>query len=235
MKKSGLLVIIPAYNEEECIVQTVRHLTAVLPDVDYVVVNDGSSDATLSLCRENGCRCIDLPINVGLAHAVKSGMIYAYREGYDYALQFDADGQHDARYIRPLLEKMQREDLDVAIGSRFLKAKMPVSMRTIGARMIRGLIRLFSGQTLTDPTSGMRLYNRRMIRTFATRTNMTPEPDTVSYLIKCGARVADVPVVMHERAAGESMFSFGRSVRYMVHMFFSLCFVQLFRKKDIKL
>lgn len=235
MTVKKLLVIIPAYNEEKCIVQTVQHLKAVLPDVDYVVINDGSSDATSALCRENGYRCIDLPVNVGLAYAVKCGMIYAHREGYEYAMQFDADGQHDANYIQPLLEAMQRENLDVAIGSRFLNAEMPVNMRMVGSRMIRGLIRLFSGQTLTDPTSGMRMYNRRMIRAYATMANMTPEPDTISYLIRCGVRVADVPAVMHERTAGESMFSFYSSARYMVHMFFSLCFVQLFRKKDIKL
>lgn len=99
MTVKKLLVIIPAYNEEKCIVQTVQHLKAVLPDVDYVVINDGSSDATSALCRENGYRCIDLPVNVGLAYAVKCGMIYAHREGYEYAMQFDADGQHDANYI----------------------------------------------------------------------------------------------------------------------------------------
>lgn len=235
MKKEKLLVIVPAHNEEESIVTTVEHLKKEMPEADYIVINDGSTDDTPTLCRKNGYPCIDLPINVGLAYAVKCGMIYAFREGYDYALQFDADGQHDAHYIRPLLDAMRSDGLDVAIGSRYLEAEMPVTMRTIGARMIRGLIRLFSGKTLTDPTSGMRMYSRRVMHTFATRTNMTPEPDTISYLIRCGCRVAEVPVIMHERTAGKSMFSFYNSARYMVHVLFSLCFVQLFRKKDIEL
>ena len=92
MKENSLLIIIPAFNEEASIVETVRGLKEGLPDADYVVINDGSTDDTSALCRKNGYHCIDLPINVGLAYAVKCGMVYARRKGYDYAIQFDADG-----------------------------------------------------------------------------------------------------------------------------------------------
>lgn len=232
MNQGKLLVVIPAHNEEESLETTVRQLMGTVPGVDFVVVNDGSTDATGEICRSRGFRCIDLPVNVGLSHAIKCGMVYANNGGYSYVLQFDADGQHDARYISEMLEQLQHEDCDIVIGSRFLAQPMPLNARTIGARILSALIRLVSGQRLTDPTSGMRMYSSRMIRLFAVQTNMNPEPDTLSYLIKCGVRVKELPVVMHERQGGKSMFSLVSSVEYMVRTAFSLCFVQVFRKKD---
>ncbi len=231
MNQGKLLVIIPAHNEEESLESTVSQIMQAAPDIDFVVVNDGSTDSTGDICRSRGFRCIDLPVNVGLSHAVKCGMVYAMQHGYEFAMQFDADGQHDARFIAPMLEMAKRENCDIVIGSRFLEASMPMSFRMLGSRVIRGLIQLMTGFRMTDPTSGMRIYNRNMIRLFAVMSNMNPEPDTISYLIRCGARVREVPVIMHERSCGQSMFSLYYSIEYMARVAFSLCFVQLFRKK----
>jgi len=232
MDNKQVLIIIPAFNEEDNIAKTIMHLLEHMPDAEYIVVNDGSTDATSKICHQKGYPCIDLPINVGLSHAIKCGMVYAYRNGYRYAVQFDADGQHDASYIVPLAQMAQQEDCDIVIGSRFLNKKMPFTMRMMGSRMIIGLIRLVSGQRLCDPTSGLRIYNEKMIRLFATMSNMNPEPDTVSFLIKCGAKVREIPVEMHDRVAGKSMFSVISSMEYMTKMIFALCFVQMFRRKD---
>ena len=149
------LVIIPAYNEEENIVRVVENLKNNYPMYDYVVINDGSSDDTARLCRRKGYELVDLPVNLGLAGAFQTGLKYAWRKGYDYAIQFDADGQHRAEYIAPMLEKIQ-EGYDIVIGSRFVTEKKPHSLRMIGSRLMAVATRLTTGQKGEAPTSGRR-------------------------------------------------------------------------------
>lgn len=226
------LVIIPAYNEEGSIVRTVQPFLEPSCPYDYIVVNDGSFDRTGEICREQGYHTLDLKINVGLSYAVKAGMRYAFEHGYRYAVQFDGDGQHDIRYIGVLLQPVVENRCDIAIGSRFLTARPRFTMRTLGGRIISLAVRLSCGKRLTDPTSGMRLYNRRLIELYAKGPNIHPEPETLGYLIRCGVRVMEVPVEMHERTNGESKFSFGSSIAYMIKAICSLVFIQWFRKKE---
>ena len=226
-----LLIIIPAYNEEESIEQVVENLTQNYPQYDYVVVNDGSRDKTAALCREKGYHLVDQPINLGLSGAFQTGMKYAYLNGYDAALQFDADGQHLPEYIKPMAEKLC-EGYDIVIGSRFAKKRKPFSARMVGSFLISLAIRLTTGKKITDPTSGMRMYGRRMIFEFATQMNRTPEPDTISYLIRCGAKAAEVQVEMAERTAGESYLNFANSIKYMLRMGISILLIQQFRGKE---
>ena len=157
-----LLVIIPAYNEEENIVPVVDYLKKNYPQFDYVVVNDGSRDHTADLCRENGYRLVNLPVNLGLAGAVQAGMKYAMQHGYDAALQFDADGQHRPEYIQLMLERLN-QGFDIVIGSRFVTEKKELTLRMLGSFLISNAIRLTTGKMIKDPTSGMRIYNRRML------------------------------------------------------------------------
>lgn len=131
-----LLVIIPAYNEEESIAATVDELTAELPKIDYVVVNDGSKDSTEHICLEHGYNYVSLPVNSGLTVGFQTGMKYALRNGYDYALQFDADGQHIPEYISKMLDLAIAEDADIVIGSRFANKCKEVSARMLGSRII---------------------------------------------------------------------------------------------------
>lgn len=119
---SNLLIVIPAYNEEKNIERVVNLLTGSYPQFDYVIINDGSKDKTAEICRRNGYRMVDLPVNLGLAGAFQTGLKYAYRHGYEYAIQFDGDGQHRPEYIKPMLDKIQ-EGYDIVIGSRFLTEK----------------------------------------------------------------------------------------------------------------
>ena len=224
------LVIIPAYNEEENIVRVVENLKNNYPMYDYIVINDGSADGTARICRERGSELVDLPVNLGLAGAFQTGLKYAYRKGYDYAIQFDADGQHRPEFIGPMLEKI-REGYDIVIGSRFVTEKKPHSMRMLGSNLISAAMKLTTGRRVKDPTSGMRMFNKKMIAEFALNLNYGPEPDTVSYLLKQGATIAEVQVEMDERIAGESYLNMTKAMMYMLRMLLSILFIQNFRKR----
>ena len=226
-----LLIVIPAYNEEENIVRVVDDLTRRFPQYDYVVVNDGSRDKTAALCRAHGYRLIDLPVNLGLAGAFQTGLRYAADNGYDCAMQLDADGQHRPEYIPAMLEELV-DGADIVIGSRFLTVKKPKTLRMVGSYIISWSIRLTTGRAICDPTSGMRLFNRAMVEEFAQNLNYGPEPDTISYLIKNGAAVKEVQVEMGERIAGHSYLTMMKSVQYMVKMAISILLIQWFRKRD---
>ena len=226
-----LLIVIPAHNEEASIVAVVRDLIDNYPQYDYVVVNDGSRDKTAALCRQNGFNLIDLPVNLGLAGAFQTGLRYAAEHGYDCAMQMDADGQHKPEYIAEMLAALE-DGSDIVIGSRFLTVKKPKTLRMAGSYIISWSIRLTTGRAICDPTSGMRMFNRAMVQEFAENLNYGPEPDTISYLIKNGAKVKEVQVKMGERTAGQSYLTFWRSVQYMVKMSVSILLIQWFRKRD---
>ena len=225
---TDVLVIIPAYNESANIETVVGRLNSICPDYNYVVVNDGSTDSTAEICRRCGFNLLDLPVNLGLAGGFQAGLRYAARYGYRYAIQIDGDGQHRPEYIRSMKEKMD-EGYDIVIGSRFVGEKKPFTMRMIGSRMIEFAIRLTTGKKIQDPTSGMRMFSRRMIEMFAEGLNFGPEPDTVSYLIRKGAKVAEVPVKMDERMGGVSYLTPLKSASYMIKMLVSILVIQGFR------
>lgn len=225
-----VLVIIPAYNEEGSIEKVVDNLKKNYSNFDYVIVNDGSKDQTKKICEEKGYNLIDLPINLGLAGGFRAGMKYAYKRGYKYAVQFDADGQHRPEYIGKMKEMSDR-GIDIVIASRFVDEKKPFSMRMLGSRLISGAIKVTTGKKINDPTSGMRMFNSRMIKECATNINYGPEPDTVSFLIKNGASVAEVQASMDERTTGESYLNAFKSISYMVRMLLSILVIQNFRKR----
>ena len=225
-----ILLVIPSYNEEKNIQTVVGELERDFPELDYIVVNDGSTDRTAEICRENGYRLLDLPVNLGLAGCFQAGMKYAYKKGYRYAIQFDGDGQHRPEFIDAMRKKMD-EGYDIVIGSRFVDSPKDFSPRMVGSRLIAGAIRLTTGVRIADPTSGMRMFNREMIQEFALRLNYGPEPDTISFLVQQGARVAEVPVKIAERLAGESYLKPLVAAKYMVRMLISILFIQNFRKR----
>lgn len=227
---SELLIVIPAYNEEENIENVVTFIIENYSQYDYVVVNDGSRDRTAEICREKGYELLDLPVNLGLAGAFQTGLKYAYEKGYSYAIQFDADGQHRPEFIGRMLEEIKK-GYDIVIGSRFVENKKGKSLRMLGSKMITVAIKLTTGVRISDPTSGMRMFSRAMIREFSQNLNYGPEPDTISYLVKNGARVSEVQVKMEERQAGESYLNLVTSVKYMVKMLMSILFIQNFRKR----
>ena len=225
---NDILVIIPAFNEEMNITFVAENLIRNHPDLDYVIVNDGSQDRTAEICRRHSYHMLDLPVNLGLAGAFQAGMRYACEKGYRYAVQFDGDGQHRAEYIVPMREKMD-EGYDIVIASRFVTEKKPHSLRMIGSRLIAAAIFLTTGQKINDPTSGMRMYNEKMIRIFAKKINYAPEPDTLSLLMRHGAKTAEIQAVMDLRAGGVSYLTPFVAVNYMVRTLISILFIQRFR------
>ena len=227
-----LLVVIPAYNEEASLPSTVRELRAKAPETEFVVVNDGSGDRTAEICRREGYPLLDLSTNLGLTGAFQTGVRYAYEAGYDAVMQLDADGQHDPAFIRPMAEKMEKEGLDLVLGSRFLTEKRNRSLRMAGNALIEGAVRLTTGKRVTDPTCGMRIYGRRVMKHMAYAASARPEPDTVAFLIRCGARTGEYPVSVREREAGVSYLSLGKSIRYMAQMGMNIFVLQWVLKKE---
>ncbi len=228
---SDVLIIIPAYNEEANIERVVDHLVQNFPQYDYVIVNDGSRDRTGEICRRRGYNFLDLPVNLGLAGAFQAGIRYAYKKDYECAIQLDGDGQHRPDFIGDMKKKMD-DGYDIVIGSRFINEKKPMTMRMLGSNLLEFAIRLTTGADIKDPTSGMRMFSRKMIREFAMGLNYGPEPDTVSYLVKQGAKVAEVPVIMDERISGTSYLTPIRAAKYMAQMLVSIFLIQNFRTRS---
>lgn len=226
-----VLLIIPAYNEAENISRVMDELSKWEEEYEYIVINDGSKDATREVCEKNNYNYLDMPINVGLAETFRTGMKYAVRYGYTMAIQYDGDGQHDPKYIKDMISRMQQTDADVVIGSRFVKDKRCKSFRNFGSYIIQVLIGLTTKVKIKDPTSGMRLYSSHVMRFLADEINMSPEPDTIAYLMLSGFKVEEVSVRMRERQAGISYLNFGNSIRYMLNVCISLIFIQRLRRK----
>lgn len=221
-----LLIIIPAYNEAESLKGVIERLRSTCPQYDYIIVNDGSTDGTMELCEENNYNIINHTANEGLSGAIHTGMKYAIENGYDAALQFDADGQHLPEYIDGMLKTMEETDCDIVIASRFYKEKMPFRMRTLGGKMISAAIHRTTDKIITDPTSGMRLYKRNILRVFAENERFAPEPDTLAFLIRVGADIREVQVKMNERRYGQSYLSPVNATKYMIRILSSILIFQ---------
>lgn len=222
-------MVIPAYNEEASIRNTVEGLKEICPEYDYIVINDGSTDSTLEVCLENGYPTLNLPMNLGLYGAFQAGVRYAYQEGYSWVLQFDGDGQHPAESIPEMMERASVGDCDIVIGSRYVDDKIGWAPRQIGGRLISLCIFIVTGRKIHDPTSGMRLFGRKIIKKIASQMNVNPEPDTLAALMKDGFRVAEVPVVMKERQAGKSYIGGLTSITYMLRTCMSILLIHWFR------
>lgn len=227
-----VLIIIPAYNEAECIETVVDNLIENYPQYDYVIINDGSTDDTRKVCARRKFNFMDLPVNTGLSGAIKSGMRYANYYGYDHVLQLDGDGQHDPAFIEDMIKEMESTDCDIVIGSRFKTRKKPLNSRMIGSQILTAAIWATTGGTyIGDVTSGMRLFNKKMIKRFGYDIHYSPEPDTLAYLLNCGVKIREVQVDMNERLAGVSYLNFKSSAWYMMKMLFSIVLFQWFRKR----
>ncbi len=236
MKK--VLMIIPAYNEEKCIVQTVKTITDLESKkykIDYVIINDGSTDNTKNVCIENKLNFIDLPCNLGIGGAVQTGYKYALYNDYDVAIQFDGDGQHDANYIEKLVNYIE-EGNNLVIGSRFVAEESEFKstfIRRIGINFLSGLIKFCTRKKVYDVTSGFRAADRDLIKYFAsTYPTDYPEPDSLVQVIKKGYKVAEVSVKMKERQAGTSSISGLKSIYYMIKVSFAIVIANISTKKE---
>lgn len=226
-----ILLVIPAYNEEANIEAVVDKLIREYPQLSYVIINDGSTDRTARICKDRGYQVVNLSQNLGLAGAFQTGMKFAFRHGYRYAVQFDGDGQHRPEYIEKMKRKMD-EGYDIVIASRFVDEKKTWSVRMLGSNLIQFAIKITTGITVKDPTSGMRMFNRNTIEEFALNLNYGPEPDTISYLLKQGANIAEIQVEMDNRTGGVSYLTPWKASGYMMRMLISIFLIQNFRRRD---
>jgi glycosyltransferase involved in cell wall biosynthesis len=228
--------VVPAYNEAATVGGVVRALLEQCPDFDVLVVDDGSTDATAICATDAGARVLKHPFNLGIGGAVQSGFQYAREHGYDYLVQVDGDGQHEAGQVRALIAAMDADPaVDMVCGSRFLtdgKYPAPVSRRT-GIHVFAFLLSRIVGQRVSDPTSGFRLYNRRAIALFARDyPHDYPEVEAVLMCHFHQLRMTEVPVRMSIRRGGVSSISSGKSVLYMCKVLLAI-FVGLARARPV--
>lgn len=229
-----ILVIIPAYNEEKNIVRTVLNLQKQCPNVDYVVINDCSKDNTEKILKDNNMNYISLPVNLGIGGGVQTGYKYAVINNYDIAIQFDGDGQHDARYIGKLIEPILEGKADMVIGSRFIENEgfQTSFMRRFGINILKILLKIFCNQNITDATSGFRATSKRLTERFSrVYAEDYPEPEAIIDAVLNGYSVCEVPVIMHERIEGESSINAVKSVYYMIKVSLAIVLCRIRAKK----
>ena len=229
------LAIVPAYNEADSIAEVVSEIRDFDQDIEVVVIDDGSSDATAAIAEAAGARVLRLPLNVGIGGAVQAGYLYAFERGFDVAVQVDGDGQHDAAELGRLLEPILTHRADLAIGTRFAAPggyRAPLGRR-IGIGLFAALVSLRVRQRMTDTTSGFRAVNRRGIRLFAADyPHDYPEVEAVVAAARGDLRVCEVPVAMRQRATGRSSITTFRSFYYVVKVLLAL-FVGLFPREHL--
>lgn len=220
-----VLVIIPAYNEEKSIARVIRNIQDTCSEVDIAVINDGSSDGTSRQARSTGACVIDLPVNLGIGGAMQTGYKYAWRNGYDVAVQIDGDGQHDPKDLSSMLDVLTKEKADMVIGSRFVAntGYRPSAGRQAGIKLFSYLISKILKQPVKDTTSGYRAVNRRVIGLFA-RDYPTdyPEVEVLVLLHRHRLCVKEVPAHMHYRTTGASSITPWRSLYYMIKVTLSI-------------
>jgi glycosyltransferase involved in cell wall biosynthesis len=230
------LALIPAYNEAATVGAVVRSVHDKAPFCDTLVVNDGSTDDTAGRARAAGSDVLELPFNLGIGGAVQAGFVYANENGYDCMAQVDGDGQHDPSELARLVAAMEEDRrLDLVCGSRFLTGgdyRAPISRRT-GIRIFAVLLSRISGQRITDPTSGFRLYNRRAISLFARDyPHDYPEVEAILMVHFHQLAMKEVPVRMFQRGGGVSSISSGKSLYYMVKVLLAI-FIGLARARPV--
>ena len=221
-ERKKVLVIIPAYNEQDNILTTCKSLDKI-KNVDYVVINDGSKDNTEQILRENNIPHIELIENLGIGGAVQTGYKYAELEGYDVAVQFDGDGQHRAEDLETVIQPLLEDKVDMVIGSRFVSSKKEgfrsSMMRRAGIKTISSAIKLKTHKRIYDTTSGYRAINRKLIEKFAEDySSEYPEPISIVAALLNGAKIKEVPVTMVARGGGKSSITMHKSAYYMINV-----------------
>ncbi|MCQ1531173.1 glycosyltransferase family 2 protein [Lutispora saccharofermentans] len=214
-----VMVVVPAYNEEKNIYKVVASIKEYHPEIDVVVVNDGSKDNTCFEAKRAGAFVIDLPQNLGIGGAVQTGYLYGKRNDYDVVIQIDGDGQHDPKDISRLVEVIENKEADMVIGSRFVEQTEyeSSSMRKLGINFFSRFVSFVCKQNFYDTTSGYRAANRKVIELFSTYYPKDyPEVETIVYAIKRGIRIKEVSVDMNKRQGGKSSITPLKSVYYMI-------------------
>ena len=226
------IAIVPAFNEERNIGRLLAELSSLDPELEVVVVSDGSTDRTASVARGAGAHVVELPFNLGIGGAVQTGFRYAWEGGFELAVRLDGDGQHDPGQLRAVVAPVVAGEADLAIGSRFLTAGgyRSSAARRIGIRVLARVVSWIARERLTDTTSGFQALNRRAIALFAADLPRDyPEVEGLVMAIRHRIRVCEVPVTMREREHGNSSIGTLGSMYYMIKVLLAI-FVDLFRR-----
>ena len=228
MGEEKILIVIPAFNEQQNILRVIEDVRAGIPGSDILVINDCSADGTSSAARlADGVKVVDLPCNLGIGGAVQTGFKYACANQYQYMVQIDGDGQHIPGEVHKLLQTMKESGCDMVIGSRFLDIRSfrTTPARRMGIKFFYYLFRLLINTKVTDSTSGFRLYNRRSIEVLARCYSADyPEPDAIILLKKHNLCFCEVGVAMRARENGVSSISMIKSPYYMAKVILSILF-----------
>lgn len=233
LKSSNIIILMPAFNEENTIEKVIADIRHNTRDIDILVVDDGSKDKTSEKAKKTGAIVIRHIYNMGYGAALQTGFKYALKKNYDYAIQVDADGQHDPKSIHNLLSVVTNNEADVALGSRFLGQKnyTPTFAKKLGMIFFSIIATIFTGNKVTDPTSGFQALNKKVIELYASQLYPVdyPDADVLIMLYKMGYRVKEVPVVMYSSTSSQSMHSGLKPLYYVFKMSLSI-FVTLLRK-----
>lgn len=222
-----ILIIVPAYNEQANIQNTIREIRALPMKPDVIVIDDGSTDATAQEARDIGANVISLPFNLGIGGAVQTGFQFAFQRGYDIAVQVDGDGQHDVAYLQTIIDPVLTGEADMVVASRFMpqqeKGYQSSFARRMGIGFFVHLIGLLTGCHIYDPTSGFRAYNKKMIKLFARQyPHDFPEPEAIVLARRVNAIIKELPVVMRRRQGGLSSIRYFKSLYYMIKVTFAI-------------
>ena len=222
-----VLFVIPAYNEEANIENVIKEIKKDVKYADILIINDCSTDNTKKIIENNNVKCITGIFNLKYAWAVQTGIKYAYQNDYDYVIQFDADGQHIAKEAEKLLNEMKKSNVDIVIGSRFLKDtgyKHPF-FKKVATKLFTLIIKIFCKQEITDPTSGFQCLNKKVIEYYSKMGNYPEYPDAnliIDVLLK-GFTIKESSVKMRLREAGESMHGgIIKPIKYMINMIYTI-------------
>ena len=229
-----VLVIVPAHNEDKSILRVINKLIVDCPTIDYIVINDCSSDETEKVLNNNNINHITLPVNLGIGGAIQTGYKYAVANGYDVAVQIDGDGQHDTKYILDVLKPIEEGKADLVIGSRFITKEgfQSSKMRRTGIRFLKVLIRLLCGIKINDTTSGFRATSKELTKYYSLHYAQDfPEPEAIVAAIVNGFTILEVPVVMFERMDGKSSIRASKSLYYMIKVSLAICLCRMSLKR----
>jgi glycosyltransferase involved in cell wall biosynthesis len=224
-RKSDTVILIPAFNEEQSIASLLVEIRRYYPDLDIVVINDGSADRTAVVAQDNGAEVLDLPCNLGVGGAVQAGFRYAYECGYLYAIRCDGDGQHPPSEMSHLIEGMKTNQVDMILGSRFLGEGSYIStwVRYCGINALALFLSIICKRRVTDPTSGFQMLNRSLLYFFSNVYPMDyPEPEALALMRREGYDFREVPTVFRERTAGKSTIGKWGTLYYVVKVFLAL-------------
>ena len=231
-----VLLIIPAYNEEDSILKVYEKIKKQKNKYDVIVINDGSTDKTGKICDKNDIPCIHLVHNLGIGGAVQTGYKYAYEHQYEVAVQFDGDKKHDISYVEDLILPIEKKEANMVIGSRFIAKEkssfQSTKARRIGIRVISFFIRLVTGKTVLDTTSGFRAVDQSLIERFAKQYPAEyPEPVSTTEILKEKYKIKEIPVNMHEREGGISSIRAWKNIYYMLNVILSILVTGIGGKK----